>query len=222
MLTTLIASISFGVTLGQGATLHCPVMGSAVNKPAEAIAYNGVLYGTCCGGCGSQFTKDPGKFLKSDKIKGKAVGVFMFDPVAGAKVDTTKSKFGPVTHNGTQFYFLEEKNMATFKADPKKYAAMPEKEALFCPVMGHEIKGGYAGAGGYADVEGVRYYVCCGGCLGQMKADGKKFVAKAAKAVKAPTAVMLEDASVFFAQEGKAKKEECKNCEAGECSCGGH
>jgi YHS domain-containing protein len=220
MLTTIIATLSFIMPAAQSHTVNCPVMGGAVKEPAETIAYNGVLYGTCCAGCGGAFIKDPAKFLTAEKNKGKALGISMFDPVSGLKINSKKAKFGPAEYNGTLFYFAEEKSLKAFEAEPKKYGTMPEKEALYCPVMGHAVKG-YAEAGGYADVEGVRYYVCCPDCLGEMKTNGAKHVAKAAKAVKAPVASMVKDTAKLFAEQKGDKKEGCAGCEGGGNCCGG-
>lgn len=41
---------------------------------------------------------------------------------------------------------------------------------LFCPIMKHSIPSADK-AEGFVDHEGVRYYVCCGMCLGKAKAD---------------------------------------------------
>ena len=76
-----------------------------------------------------------------------------------------------------------------FDAAPKKFAAMPEKEALFCPVMGHSVKS-VAAAGGFVDHEGVRYYVCCGNCLPGMRQEPGKYAPKAASAMKTAAAVL--------------------------------
>lgn len=40
-----------------------------------------------------------------------------------------------------------------------------------CPVMGEKINKSL-----YADVDGHRIYVCCGGCIGAVKADPQKYI----------------------------------------------
>lgn len=42
-----------------------------------------------------------------------------------------------------------------------------------CPVMGGKINKDL-----YVDIEGVRIYVCCKGCIAPIKADPKKFIEK--------------------------------------------
>ncbi len=40
-----------------------------------------------------------------------------------------------------------------------------------CPVMGGKINRSL-----YVDAEGFRIYVCCGGCIGKVKADPAKYI----------------------------------------------
>jgi len=47
------------------------------------------------------------------------------------------------------------------------------KAQTTCPVMGGTIDKAQ-----YADVDGVRVYVCCPGCVAKVKADPEKYIAK--------------------------------------------
>ncbi len=47
------------------------------------------------------------------------------------------------------------------------------KAQTTCPVMGGTIDKAQ-----YADVDGVRVYVCCPGCVAKVKADPKTYIAK--------------------------------------------
>ena len=47
------------------------------------------------------------------------------------------------------------------------------KAQTTCPVMGGKIDKAQ-----YADVDGVRVYVCCPGCVAKVKADPEKYIAK--------------------------------------------
>ncbi len=185
MLSTVIASllVSFAA---QGPALHCPVTGEAVPASAKAsVDYNGVRYTPCCAGCAGPMKKDPVKMLKSEKLKGLVVGVGLFDPVTGLRVNAKEAKGGFSDFEGVRYMFASADSKKAFDAEPKKFGIQPEKEALFCAVMGHEVKD-YASAGGYVDHAGTRYYVCCAGCMGPMKKDAAALAAKAAKEVKKP------------------------------------
>lgn len=48
------------------------------------------------------------------------------------------------------------------------------KPQTTCPVM----KGSPVNKSLYVDAEGYRIYVCCGGCLGAVKADPAKYIAQ--------------------------------------------
>jgi hypothetical protein len=59
------------------------------------------------------------------------------------------------------------------------------KPQTTCPVMGGKINKAQ-----YADVKGVRIYVCCAGCIGKIKAAPQKYIkelkAKGVELEKAP------------------------------------
>jgi YHS domain-containing protein len=178
MVTTLIASL----LLTQGA-LVCPMTGEEISKSAADIDYNGVRYSMCCGGCPDAFKKDPAKALANKSLEGKLVGIALFDPVSGARVEEKNAKGGSEDYKGIRYFFQTAEDKSAFDADPKKFSAAPKKELLFCAVMGHELKD-EATAGGYVDFEETRYYVCCADCLAALKKDTKALVAKVqAKAV---------------------------------------
>jgi len=164
----------------------CPMTGEASTDAGKSVDYNGVRYTMCCGGCDAPFKKDPAAALKSDKLKGKVVGVSLFDPVSGARIEAKDAK-SSVDFAGTRYFFSSVDERKEFDADPKKFTATPKQDALFCAVMGHELKD-YATAGGYADIEGTRYYTCCTDCLAQLKKN-PALAAKAKNAVHAPVAM---------------------------------
>ncbi|HWD40437.1 MAG TPA: hypothetical protein VG944_16425 [Fimbriimonas sp.] len=182
----ILSTLMLAAALQQPA-LSCPIAGDPVSgKPGETIEYAGIRFATCCTDCGGTFKKDPAKALKASAEKGKTVGVFLFDPITHARIDDKKA-VGFSDYKGVRYEFKSEDEKKTFDADPKKYTARPEKEALFCPVYKTKI-GAYYQAGGYVDAGGVRYYVCCDSCLAQMGQEPSKFTANAANEVKAPVA----------------------------------
>lgn len=202
MLTSIIAStLALGLSLQQP-KLTCPMTGEDIGTAAAVIHYNGARFETCCGGCNAPFLKNPARALKSEAVKGKVIGKSLFDPVSGVKIDEKKQAAGSSVYNGIAFYFTSAENKTKFDAAPAKYGKLPEKEALYCPVMGHAVKN-YAASGAYVDHAGVRYYLCCTGCLSAMKAEPAKFAPKASKAIKAPAATMVSsDGTTTHKHEG--------------------
>jgi len=185
MITTLIALAMFsGVTHPQKVALICPVTGEDIETPFMVINYKGAKYDMCCGMCPSAFMKNPDKYLDPEKVKDKTVGVSYFDPVSGQHVNTEgKAPAGPSVYQGVAYYFESADDQKKFDGDPKTYTTVPDKEAIYCPVMKQEVPD-IAHSGGYTDVDGVRYYICCGECAAELKADPKKYLdADAAKHV---------------------------------------
>lgn len=60
-------------------------------------------------------------------------------------------------------------------ADTKKAEQTVKKQTL-CPVMGNEINKKL-----YVDFQGKRIYVCCKGCIGEVKKDPAKYIAQLEK-----------------------------------------
>ncbi|HVT11015.1 MAG TPA: YHS domain-containing protein [Fimbriimonadaceae bacterium] len=67
-----------------------------------------------------------------------------------------------------------------------------KSEAYFCPLMNFALDS--KDVGGFADYNGVRYYLCCESCMEKFKKNPKAYVEKAATAVK-PLAVAVVTAS---------------------------
>lgn len=172
MLNNLIAFVA--VAFGQTPALKCPVMGGAIAPDSPVVEYNGVRYQFCCGGCDANFAKSPEAFLKTQKKAGNVVGVFLFDPVSRMRVETGKAK-ATTDYESIRYPFESEANKKTFLASATKYAAVPAKEALYCPV-GKEAVPTYSKASDYVDHDGVRWYMCCAGCGGPFEKDPKKYL----------------------------------------------
>jgi YHS domain-containing protein len=187
MILTAIAGLILGAGAMHGEPLVCPVMGGALGKDyhkGEFSDYNGVRYWYCCPGCKGTFEKDPAKFA-AKASKGKAAGVFLFDPVTGKRLPHDKAIQDYADYNGVRFLFESDETQATFEKDPKKYGTLPTKEALYCS-PGKEVVPSYGFSSGFVDHKGVRYYMCCAGCEKPWAKEPEKH-AEASKAhVKAP------------------------------------
>jgi YHS domain-containing protein len=184
MLTTAAFVLALAMTPAQDPVLYCPVMAEPSSNPTGTFHYNGAIFQTCCGGCDEAFKLAPARFLASDKLKGKTVGIFLYDPITTLRIDGKKAK-ARSEHNGIVFYFASEENKRRFDAEPKRYGTLPKKEALYCTVMNHPIKH-FASTGGYVDHEGTRYYVCCPACLPKLQKEPTKYVGNGARAVREP------------------------------------
>ncbi len=167
--------------------LVCPMTAETVTTPAALIDFAGTRYGMCCNDCPAEFKKDPSAAIKSDKLKGKTFGVFLFDPISNARIDAKTAKASS-DYKGTRYYFASADEKTTFDATPKKFTATPKKESLYCPVAGHAIKG-YAAAGAFLDINGTRYYTCCTNCLAKLKADNSLASKAPTEEIKAPVAL---------------------------------
>lgn len=172
MLQTIIALLA--MASGQEAGLKCPVMGSAVAHNSPSVEYNGARFSFCCGGCDTNFAKAPEEFLKTQRKAGNTVGVFLFDPVSRVRLDASKAA-ASADFESIRYPFQSEANKKAFLASPAKYAAIPAKEGLYCPV-GKEAVPSYAKASDYVDHDGVRWYMCCDGCGGPFEKEPSKYL----------------------------------------------
>ncbi len=185
MLLAILASVTIGIAGLHGDALVCPVMGAGEsNHKGEFSDYNGVRYWYCCGGCKEKFEKEPAKYVAL-RSKGKASGAFLFDPVAGNRLEHDKAIKEYSDYNGIRFLFASPENKATFDKDPKKYGTLPQKEALYCS-PGKEAVPSYGFSSGYVDHKGIRYYMCCGGCEKPWAKEPEKHAENSKTYVKVP------------------------------------
>ena len=184
-LTTLLATTS--VALAQQAGLVCPITNNPVVAGSKVTEYNGIRFTYCCPGCDKQFEKDPQAALDKASKAGKTIGVFLFDPITGKRLEAKDAKGGSEDYSAVRYYFASADDKSAFDKEPAKYAALPKKEALYCPVT-KEAVASYAKADGYADYNGVRYYFCCPGCDKPFAADPAKYAPSADSYVKTPSA----------------------------------
>ena len=181
MITAFIAlALMSGVTHPQKLSLTCPVTGEEITTPFASYNYKGARFDMCCGMCPGPFSKNPDKFLDPDKVKDRTLGVYYFDPVSGmgVKPNALRAKtdsVGPSVYQGIAYYFENADDQKAFDADPKKYTKVPEKEAIYCPVMKQEVKD-LSMSGGYTDVKGVRWYICCSQCADMLAKDPDKYL----------------------------------------------
>jgi len=159
-------------------------MGSAVNSKVAPVDYNGIRFGFCCPGCDGKFEADPKAAMANADKKGWTIGESLFDVTTGLRVGVA-AKGGSTDYKGVRYYFQTADGLKAFKATPAKFAAMPTKDSLTCPVSKEKI-GGYASAASFMDIDGARYYICCGGCVDSMKSKGAELVKSIANTVGVP------------------------------------
>ncbi len=190
MLTAMMATLILAPVSGP-TDFACAVMGTAATIKGKSVDYAGARYPMCCGGCDSTFTGDPAKFIKKAKADNKTVGYSLFDPTTGAKIDLKKLPTEFSDFGGTRYFFTSAEGKKAFDAEPKAFSKVPEKEVLYCSVMGHDIAS-YGDAGSFNDYAGVRYYFCCTDCLKAFKADPAKFSESSKGKVSAPKAAVVK------------------------------
>ncbi len=187
LLSTLVATASVALVQAPSAPINCPVTLQPAVKGMALTDYNGVRFTYCCPGCDAQFVKDPQSALDKAAKTGKTIGVFLFDPITRKPVDAEKAKGGSSDYKGVRFYFDEPSEKAVFDKEPAKFATLPKKEALYCPVSKEDVAG-YSKASGYGDFEGTRYYFCCAGCDKPFDKEPAKYAPAAAGKVQVPKA----------------------------------
>ncbi|HTQ10668.1 MAG TPA: YHS domain-containing protein [Fimbriimonadaceae bacterium] len=188
MLTTALATIVMGFS--GPPPIYCPATLEKIEgKPALTVDYGGILFETCCAGCGNPVMQKPGQLL-ADAIKArKTVGQFEYDPVTGLKIDLTKATIYS-DYRSVRYFFTSDDEKKTFDASPSKFVSDVKSEAYFCPVT--KTATDEKSAGSYADYKGTRYFFCCGDCRKAFKENPDKFAANAADAVKPLYSIALK------------------------------
>lgn len=188
MINTILAFSALTLSATQGPIpLSCAVAAEPAVASAGNYDFAGSRYGFCCPGCPSSFATNPHSAIVEAIKGGRTIGESLYDPVSGVLFTKDVKKVASIDFKSTRFWFSSEGNKAKFEANPTIYGVAPEKEAMYCSVMGHGLKG-YATAGAYADHDKVRYYFCCPDCLAQFKADPAKYAKSAEKYVAVPKA----------------------------------
>lgn len=184
MVTTVLATI----LIGQSNPVHCAVMQGNPSNPKNAVEYNGVKTGICCPGCKDELKKEPTKYFTQAAKAGTVIGEFLFDPVSHNRMAKTDGK--PFADfKGVRYYFESDANKKTFATNMAKFAAMPAKEVLKCPVTG-EVVETYSKASSYIDQDGVRFYVCCAGCSKPLNENPQKYTSQYKAEAKAPAVIV--------------------------------
>lgn len=185
MLLTHVAALTIAVLAPQGSVsgISCPIMGGKANLSTGTFDYNGVRYGFCCGGCISKFAADPHAAIANPKMKGKTLGISLFDPLSRRRIEMATAKAFS-NYAGVRFYFATVDEKRKFDKDPRGFGSLPTKEALYCPVKDRSLRD-YASTVGYGDFGGVRYYFCCDECRRLFAADSAAYATLAAKHVQA-------------------------------------
>lgn len=185
MFSTIIAFSA--VALSQAAAVKCPVMGGPIVANSPSIEYQSALYKFCCKSCDKLFARSPAKYIQAQSKAGNVVGVFLFDPVSRNRVALSKAKATSV-FGGLRYPFESPANRKLFDRNPKKYAAVPAKEALYCPV-GAEAVPTHSAASDYVDHDGVRWYMCCAGCGGPFAKNPAKYTANTSQYIRKTVAL---------------------------------
>lgn len=207
-ISTLLAVASLVAPGLDDTPLVCPMMGEPVKETSPSLLYAGIKFSFCCGGCDTAFAKAPEKALEKNVKQGKTIGLSLFDPVTGKRINPDQIK-ATTDYKSIRYGFASAENLKKFEANKDKYAAIPAKEVMTCPVSGEAVAS-YDVAGGYVDHAGVRYYTCCAGCNAGL---AKNPAGAAAKMKGKEEAVRTRKAA-----GDKSAKAACEDCgDAGAC-----
>lgn len=177
--------VGAAILLQKPVDIVCPTTGEKVPATATKFDdYAGVRFTYCCPGCEKPFVANPAKALAQIVSKNWVSGKSLFNPVTGARIDEKAAK-GFSDYKGVRYFFASAKEKTKFDAAPATYGTMPTKESLTCPVS-HEVIAGYANAIAYRNIGGVRYYICCAGCIQPFDKEPARYTAKIKETVKAP------------------------------------
>lgn len=212
IITPVIAMLTLGAAQADMSPLTCSVMGRPATIGGPSMDYKGVRYVFCCSMCPADFQKDPEAIIHGDKAKGKTIGIALFDPISDARINTDQAKASS-DYNGVRYLFTTADEKKSFDATPEKFTAIPDKEALYCPVEKQAISS-YAAAGSYRDYKGVRYYFCCNSCPSEFDKSPDKYAPNAASYVATPKALAVSDAKAPKADAGAFTplNFNCKHC----------
>jgi YHS domain-containing protein len=190
MLTTALAALVLGFT-GPQTPMHCvTTLEDITGAPANTYTYAGAVFGTCCGGCGAPFQKDPAAAIAKASKADKAIGAFMYDPVSGLRIDGKKAAASS-DYKAIRYFFASEDEKKKFDAKPAMYVSDVKSEAYFCPITKHATASDKAG--GFVDYKGTRYFTCCGDCVAELRKDPSKYVGNAASSVKTLSVVEVKE-----------------------------
>jgi len=182
--------VTVALTVGwQSGQIVCPVMGEPAKLVGKVVEYNGSRFGFCCGGCESTFSRNASKYIASATQDKRVVGVCLFDPTTGMRIDPKTAK-GTVDYAGLRYWFATADGAKAFSANPAKYVLATKSELLTCPVSGKKFAS-YHEAGGYRVHDGAVYYFCCGNCMDAFGKDPGTFVAKSKGGLQPPRAVVV-------------------------------
>lgn len=170
----MLSTLAFVAILAGPTDFTCAVMGSPAPMKSKSVDYAGLRFPMCCGGCNGTFAGNPAKFIAKAAEDKKTIGYSLFDPVSGAKIDLKELPSSFADHKGVRYFFQTPEGKAAFEKDAQAFSKLPDKEVMYCSVMGHGIDG-YAAAGAYADHADVRYYFCCPDCRKQFVGNPAKF-----------------------------------------------
>lgn len=175
MVTTILAFTALAQTTTEQPLKCAAMQTNNADMAGASVLYGGAQYFFCCGGCDKKFSAEPTKFTAMAAKSGATIGKFMFDPITGKKADLSSAI--TTDFHGLRYYFANEGNKKKFLAKPESFATSPAKEALTCAVAGDKMASP-ADAFAYVDFKGVRYYMCCAGCLPKMQKEPAKYAKK--------------------------------------------
>lgn len=169
------------VSSGQYQQKACPFSGGAVSQD-QSIKVNGVTVDFCCGNCKAKAAAAKDATAQIDLLFAKTAFDKGFQPFKADDIDLSKARCPLMDdevsaeyvadYNGGKVFFCCKRCVATFNADPKKYAAAANAQMvatgqfkqIACP-----FSGGALAADTAVKVGGEEVSFCCKNCKAKVE-----------------------------------------------------
>jgi len=168
-MTSLLLAISLFPALDSGPSV-CAMTGNPISDDVSRVDYAGVQFGFCGVNCVIAFERNPATVLRNLPSGDKPRGMYLFDPVSGARIDLHRQgevKFKDL--GGVRVYFESSANLKTYEANDKAYRITAPRECLVDAVTRTPLAT-YSDAVGFVNFGGVRYYFSDADTMSRFKA----------------------------------------------------
>lgn len=188
-MTSLLLAFSLFPVFDPGTSV-CAMTGNPINDDVPRVDYAGIQFGFCGVNCVLAFERDPARIVKNfpgDKPR----GMFLFDPVSGARIDLHRQgaiEFRDIS--GVRVFFESKATLKVFESNDKGYRLSLPRECLVDAVNLKPIIT-YSDAVGYVDFNGVRYYFGEVETFAKFKSTPRSYTPGVASFVGAPRSIRV-------------------------------
>jgi YHS domain-containing protein len=155
------------------------------------VDFAGVQFGFCGVNCIIAFERDPARNLRNLPGGDKPRGIYLFDPVSGARIDLHRQ--GAVDYRdigGVRVFFETKANLKVYESSDKAFRLTAPRECLVDAVTRKPLAT-YSDAVGFSDFGGVRYYFSEVESLAKFKTSPRSYTPAVASFVGAPRSIRV-------------------------------